>query len=243
VLLRVIPLLEGDHVCGVLMLVRDVTDLRRRDRLLMSKDATIREIHHRVKNNLQTIAALLRLQGRRTRSVEAREAIEESERSIRRIGVVHEALSRDPGDVVRFDEVVRPLIRIVEETAADREPVVRVVVEGDAGLLAGDVATPLAVVLNELLQNAVDHAFPDRAGGTLTICMAQADGSVLLDVVDDGVGLPSGFTIERSGGLGLSIVHALVTSELGGSMELLSDGGTRVHLEIPRRDKGVELAP
>ena len=81
--------------------MRDVTDLRRRDRMLLSKDATIREIHHRVKNNLQTIAALLRLQGRRLESAEAQEAIEESERRIRSIAIVHETLSRDAGDVVR----------------------------------------------------------------------------------------------------------------------------------------------
>ncbi len=82
------------------MLLRDVTDLRRRDRMLLSKDATIREIHHRVKNNLQTIAALLRLQGRRLQSPEAQEAIEESERRIRSIAIVHETLSREPGDEV-----------------------------------------------------------------------------------------------------------------------------------------------
>ena len=109
------------------MLLRDVTDLRRRDRMLLSKDATIREIHHRVKNNLQTIAALLRLQGRRLQSPEAQAAIEESERRIRSIAIVHETLSRDAGDVVRFDEIVQPLVRVVEETVAapDRRSALR----------------------------------------------------------------------------------------------------------------------
>ena len=92
ILLRVIPLLEDRKPAGALILLRDVTDLRRRDRMLMSKDATIREIHHRVKNNLQTIAALLRLQGRRLDSPEARQAIKESERRIRSIAIVHETL-------------------------------------------------------------------------------------------------------------------------------------------------------
>ena len=99
-------------------LLRDVTDLRRRDRMLLSKDATIREIHHRVKNNLQTIAALLRLQARRLPSPEAREALEESERRIRSIAIVHETLSRDAGDVVPFDDIARPLARVVEETVS-----------------------------------------------------------------------------------------------------------------------------
>ena len=141
--------------------MRDVSDLRRRDRMLLSKDATIREIHHRVKNNLQTIASLLRLQGRRLRSPEARAALAESERRIRSIAIVHETLSREAGDVVHFSEIVRPLARLVEDTASSPEHAIRFSVEGDAGDLPGEVATPLAVVLNELMQNAVDHAFPE----------------------------------------------------------------------------------
>ena len=164
VLVHVIPLLESAEVAGGIVMLRDVTDLRHRDRMLVTKDATIREIHHRVKNNLQTIAALLRLQARRLQSDEARAALEESERRIRSIAVVHETLSRDASDVVAFDDIVRPLARLVEETAAGPESRIRFVVDGDAGDLPGELATPLAVVLNELMQNAVDHAFPRRHG-------------------------------------------------------------------------------
>jgi two-component sensor histidine kinase len=91
-------------------------------------------------------------------------------------------------------------------------------------------------VLNELMQNAVDHAFPEDSGrttGKITVQLARSDGQLLVDVVDDGVGLPPGFTVEQSSGLGLSIVHTLVTSELGGTIELRSDAGTRVHLTVP----------
>src|SRR6478672_5366493 len=115
-LCRCLPILATGEVAGGVLLLRDVTDLRRRDRLLISKDATIREIHHRVKNNLQTIAALLRLQGRHLQSPEARAALEESERRIRAIAVVHETLARDPRDVVRFDDIIQPLVRVVQET-------------------------------------------------------------------------------------------------------------------------------
>ena len=137
VLVQAIPLLEEDAIVGVLVLLRDVTDLRRRDRMLVSKDATIREIHHRVKNNLQTIAALLRLQGRHLQSPEARAALEESERRIRAIAVVHETLSRDPRDVVLFDDIVRPLVRVVQETVASPDADLRFEVDGDAGYLPG----------------------------------------------------------------------------------------------------------
>ncbi len=235
-LLQAIPQLADEKVVGVCVLVRDVTDLRRRDRLLLSKDATIREIHHRVKNNLQTIAALLRLQGRRLQSPEAQEAIEESERRIRSIAIVHETLSREPGDEVRFDDIVQPLVRVVAETVTGPDRDLRLAVEGDAGMLPGDLATPLAVVLNELMQNAVDHAFTGADGrttGTISVQLARSDGQLVVDVVDDGVGLPPGFTVEQSSGLGLSIVQTLVTSELGGTIELRSEAGTRVHLTVP----------
>ncbi len=236
-LVHAVPLMEHGRPTGAVILVRDVTDLRRRDRILVSKDATIREIHHRVKNNLQTIAALLRLQSRRLGSAEAQAAIEESERRIRSIAIVHETLARHVTDTVSFDEIIGPLVRVVEETVSTPELRLRFQVEGNAGEVPGDVATPLAVVLNELMQNAVDHAFaaPGFAGGEgcVLLRLKRSADELEIDVVDDGVGLPPRFSLERSGGLGLSIVQTLVTSELGGSIEMYDDHGARVHLRIP----------
>ncbi len=240
VLVRVIPLMDGWKPAGALVLLRDVTDLRRRDRMLMSKDATIREIHHRVKNNLQTIASLLRLQGRRVDSREARTAIAESERRIRSIAIVHETLSREAREFVDFSQVVKPLVRVVEETVSTGDGGLRFEVVGEAGELPGELATPLAVVLNELMQNAVDHAFPtdgdDAVTGTIQVRLHREAGEVDVDVVDDGVGLPDGFTLESSKGLGLSIVQALVTGELGGTLDVgPGDGGRGAdfHARIP----------
>src|SRR3954447_11212884 len=190
VLVRVLPLVDRKQPAGALVLLRDVSDLRRRDRLLLSKDATIREIHHRVKNNLQTIASLLRLQGRRLQSPEARAALSESERRIRSIAIVHETLSREAGDVVSFNEIVRPLARLVEETASTEDHRIRFQVEGDAGELPGEVATPLAVVLNELMQNAVDHAFPEGvaavADAKVEVTLSRDSDHVEIEVRDNG---------------------------------------------------------
>jgi two-component sensor histidine kinase len=219
-----------------------VTDLRRRDRLLLSKDATIREIHHRVKNNLQTIAALLRLQGRRLQSPEAQEAIEESERRIRSIAIVHETLSREPGDEVRFDDIVQPLVRVVAETVTGPDRDLRLAVEGDAGMLPGDLATPLAVVLNELMQNAVDHAFTNGLSeGRVDVRLERGEDVVTMEVRDNGAGLPERFSLDTSRGLGLTIVQALVTGELGGSIEMRSDGGASVTVKVPVAMPRVEL--
>jgi len=242
VLVRVLPLVDQKQPAGALVLLRDVSDLRRRDRLLLSKDATIREIHHRVKNNLQTIASLLRLQGRRLQSPEARAALAESERRIRSIAIVHETLSREAGDVVSLNEIVRPLARLVEDTASTPEHTIRFKVEGDAGELPGEVATPLAVVLNELMQNAVDHAFPEPAGEALVeVTLRRTDGHVEIEVRDNGTGLPDQFTLDGSRGLGLSIVQALVTSELQGSIEMHDDNGTSVRVRVPVEMPRVDL--
>ena len=251
VLLQAMPLLEDERVSGVLVLLRDVTDLRHRDRILLSKEATIREIHHRVKNNLQTIAALLRLQGRRLKTTEAQEAIAESERRIRSIAIAHETLSRDVADIVPFADIVHPLVRVVEETVSTPELRLHFDVEGDAGDLPGELATPLAVVLNELMQNAADHAFPRdedvatddvTTEGHVRIVLGRRGTDLVVEVVDDGVGLPPGFSLDHSRGLGLSIVQALVTGELGGSIDMRHDGGTRVALRIPlRQAKPIDL--
>jgi two-component sensor histidine kinase len=237
ILLRVLPLLDAGRPTGAVLLIRDVTDLRRRDRMLISKDATIREIHHRVKNNLQTIASLLRLQTRRLDSDEARHALAESERRIRSIAIVHETLSHDAADVVAFGEIVRRLVSVVRETVVSDDVRIAFEVTGDAGDVPGEVATPLAVVVNELMQNAVDHAFPDGDARPpecrVVVELARSGSEIGVCVRDNGVGLREDFEQEQSRGLGLSIVRALVTGELGGSLELGSDHGTSVRVRVP----------
>ncbi len=161
-MIRCIPLIAGGALTGAALLLRDVTDLRRRDRLILTKDATIREVHHRVKNNLQTISSLLRLQARRLDEAEAagRIALLEAERRIRAIALVHEILARDATEQVPFDEIVAALVNMIRETSTISFPVTIEVV-GGLGDVAAEVATPLAVAIAELLQNAVEHAFPE----------------------------------------------------------------------------------
>jgi two-component system, sensor histidine kinase PdtaS len=237
VLLRCLPLIDEGVVTGALVLLRDISELRRRDRLLISMDATIREIHHRVKNNLQTISSLLRLQSRRLDSPEAKDALEESVRRIRSIALVHETLSRETGDDVQFNDIVRPLVRMVEESLLSPDRPVRVTVDGDAGKLPARVATPLAVVLTELLQNAVDHGYPrDGDGGGVMVTLENDGNELRLLVTDDGVGLPAGFALEDATGLGLSIVRSLVTSQMEGSIEMRTNPGGRgagVDVRVP----------
>jgi two-component system, sensor histidine kinase PdtaS len=244
VLMRGIPLLDHGVVTGAVVLLRDISELRRRDLLLLSKDATIREIHHRVKNNLQTISSLLRLQGRRLSTPEAKQVIEESVRRVRSIALVHEILSREAGDDVPFVEIVRPVVSMVADSMSSPDHPINFEVRGDGGILPARVATPLAVVLNELLQNAVDHAYPrdvdlSQRPGRVLVTIDRDVKALQMRVTDEGVGLPEGFELDSSTGLGLSIVRTLVTTELSGQIDITrGDGsgarpGTTVALTVP----------
>jgi two-component sensor histidine kinase/PAS domain-containing protein len=243
---RSIPLRPTGELIGGLILVRDVTDLRRRDRELVTKDATIREIHHRVKNNLQTVAALLRLQARRIDSAAAKSALEEAVRRVGSIAIVHETLSQAVEEHVAFDEIADRLGAMVTEVS-DLVGQVRVRRDGSFGELPSETATALAMVLTEILQNAVEHGYPVDAGdhdlpreavpisGEIVVSVRQLVGRLHLTVEDDGRGLPDGFDLDESTNLGLSIVRTLVESELGGQLELTAapGGGTRAVVDVP----------
>ncbi|MGH8968559.1 MAG: sensor histidine kinase [Actinomycetes bacterium] len=235
--LRVIPLTPGGVRTAALVLCRDVTEVRRRERELVGKDVTIREIHHRVKNNLQTVAALLRLQGRRLHDEgdeaarKASQALEEAERRVGSIALVHETLSRTLDDGVAFDEVADRVCASAGEAATSGRAV-HVGRVGDFGELPPEVATPLALVLAELVQNAVEHGLGD-AGGSVEVRVGRTDDALRVSVVDDGAGLPESFDPARTDGLGLQIVRTLVEGELGGSLAMRSrDPGVEVCLRL-----------
>ena len=232
VLVRGIPIIERESRIGAIVLVRDATEIRRRERALMSKDATIREIHHRVKNNLQTVAALLRLQGRRAQSEETREALAEAQLRVASIAVVHESLSKAGSEDVPFEEVVDRVISLVRDLApayavAGVTPVIER--EGECSAIPEELVTPLAMAVSELLQNAVEHAKASR----IRVVISEGAGGISIDVIDDGAGLPATFTME-SAGLGLQIVESLVQNEARGNFRLMAgDGnGTAARIEV-----------
>jgi two-component sensor histidine kinase len=233
--LRAIPLIVGGARTGALILVRDVTELRHRERELMTKDATIREIHHRVKNNLQTVAALLRLQARRLRAPEARAALDEAVRRVGSIAVVHETLSHAPEEIVDFDDIADRVAMMAGEVSA---PEVQVIpkITGSFGPLSASVATPLAMVLTELLQNALQHGFPQAATGQglLEVIAVREQERLTVIVADNGVGLPAGFDLDSATSLGLQIVRTLVVSELGGRLRIMPrpGGGTEAIVDL-----------
>lgn len=230
--LLAIPLTEGDNRIGAVVLVHNVTELRRKDRALISKDATIREIHHRVKNNLQTVSALLRLQARRIEDPKASAAIEEAVRRVVSIALVHETLSATSQDLVQFDEVITKIIQGASELNI-RPNEIQIKKVGEFGLISSMVATPLALVLTELIHNALEHGLSD-SGDLVELRINRQAASMTITVTDNGAGIPNDFSLELNTNLGLQIVQTLTKNELAGKIEFIKQNiGTQVQISFP----------
>jgi two-component system, sensor histidine kinase PdtaS len=230
--LLVLPLLAGGDRIGAIVLLQNVTELRRRERELVTKDATIREIHHRVKNNLQTVSALLRLQSRRIEDPAASAALNEAVRRIASIALVHETLSSSTEASVAFDDVLDRLVTHALELSP-RMGELNISRHGELGSLDPRIATPLSLVVTELIHNALEHGLAE-SGANLAIEVSRLEGSAEIIIFDDGVGLPEGFTILESANLGLQIVRTLTENELKGSIDLIrTNRGTEAKLNFP----------
>lgn len=229
--LLAIPLTESEIRIGAVVLVHNVTELRRRDRALVSKDATIREIHHRVKNNLQAVSALLRLQSRRTEDDLARSAIEEAIRRIASIAHVHETLSTSAQDSVQFDEVVSKLLNSALELST-RPNEIEIRKSGEFGTVPSLIATPLALVLTELIQNSLEHGL-NESGNRLEVTVSRRDKKFKISVIDNGAGLSRDFDPVKSSSLGLEIVRTLTENELSGELRFIRlSPGTEAQIEL-----------
>ena len=233
VTLRTIPIRHRGERVGAIVLVRDTTEMRHQEQELLTKDATIREIHHRVKNNLQTVASLLRIQGRRTHSDVARDALNQAMRRVAAIAVVHDTLSEGLDQVVDFDDVFDRVLMLIAEVASGHNTTVRPTKSGSFGTLPSAYATPLALALTELVTNAVEHGLAGR-DGEVEISAKRRDGVLRVKVRDNGVGLAEG---KVGSGLGTQIVRTLVQGELGGTIDwhTLEGEGTEVTIELPLR--------
>ncbi|MCS0500246.1 sensor histidine kinase [Protaetiibacter mangrovi] len=231
VTLRTIPLRHRGERVGAIVLVRDVTESRHQEQELITKDATIREIHHRVKNNLQTVASLLRIQSRRTHNDVARDALTQAMRRVTAIAVVHDTLSEGLSQNVDFDDVFDRVLLLVAEVASSHNTTVNPTKTGSFGTLPSEYATPLALALTELVTNAVEHGLADR-DGEVVISAKRKNDLLSVRVRDDGVGLPEG---KVGSGLGTQIVRTLIQGELGGTIDwhTLEGEGTEVTIQVP----------
>lgn len=203
---------------------------------LVVRSAIIREMHHRVKNNLQTVAMLLRLQLRDGREVSGREVLTETINRILSIAAVHEILSVEGFRLINVRQLLERVTQHVAATMTQPSLRLSVTVGGDDVYLTSQPATSLALVVTELLQNAVEHAFQGRSDGRIEIRLAQRESGLVLEVTDDGRGLPEGFDPLGGDDLGLKIVHALVTEDLSGTLTFAGGVGTTVTITLPKID-------
>jgi two-component sensor histidine kinase len=218
---------------GALVLVEDVTDVRRREQELRVKEATIREVHHRVKNNLQTIASLLRIQARRVGSDEAARALAEAVERVSSMAVVHEMLAGSADESVDLAEAVRTVVDMVRRGMAESDVGVAVEVTGETGAVPAHVATSLALVVAELVHNAIEHGIGPGRSGTVSVTMRRSADEVSLVVRDTGRGLPAGFSLDSSANLGLAIVRTIVEDDLRGTLTFSGTHGTLVSVRVP----------
>jgi len=231
--LRAIPIRNRGERIGAIVLSRDVTELRHQERELITKDATIREIHHRVKNNLQTVASLLRIQARRTHSDTAREALNQAMRRVAAIAVVHDTLSEGLNQIVDFDAVFDRVLLLIAEVASAHNTTAHPKSSGSFGTLPSAYATPLALALTELVTNAVEHGLAGREG-EVSIEAQRSEETLTVSVRDNGSGMPEG---KVGSGLGTQIVRTLIQGELSGTIDwhTMMGSGTEVTIEIPLR--------
>lgn len=218
---------------SILVLVEDLTEARRRERELDVKEATIREVHHRVKNNLQTIASLLRMQARRSDDEEVRRALDEATARTASMAAVHDLLAHSDHECVDFVAVARRVVELVRSGAVGDDAGVTVHVSGSSGEIDAGTATSLALALTELVHNALEHAFDPGAAGTVHVDVRRAGDALTLVVRDDGRGLAPGVDLADSRGLGFSIVRTLVEEDLRGTLTTTQGGGTRFTISVP----------
>ncbi len=239
--IRSLPLYDMNGRIGGIVLCRDITELRRRDRELQTKDATISEIHHRVKNNLQAVSALLRLQARKTNSDEVKKELKEAQRRVQTIAMVHEGLSQTADEIVDFDKVIADLLKMAVDLATMRDQHIDINFLGKFGMMPAQDATPLSLVLTELITNAIEHGFEGREEGHITISAGRSGSSLNVVVEDDGAGLDAeehgGMARSSGSGLGTQIINTFVTNDFGGRVkwEPRREGGTRVVLDMTLR--------
>ena len=235
--IRIFPLDPADADVSAIAILRDVTELREKDRELAIKETIIREVHHRVKNNLQTIAGLLRLQIRRARNPEVKEILTDVIDRISSIAMVHEYLSHDDVGTVDMKELAYNLLKAAMQGFASPETTIsaRLISSKVRITLPSAKATSAALLINELVQNACKHAFSGRRKGTLDLVLEASEaGDLVLKVRDDGIGFPAGFDVDAEGHLGWNIVRNLVRDDLRGTLKLESSGsGTTVTISIP----------
>jgi len=227
---------------GALITIHDATEERRKRQELKVKTTMIQEVHHRVKNNLQAIAAMLRMQARRTADEEALHALNEAVVRILSVAVIHEFLSLDESQTINVRDVCQRIISQNQQVIVAPGARITFAVEGPAIYLPSQQATACALVVNELIHNALEHGFETQKLGQLKVMLADGGDRVELKIWDDGTRLPMDFDVGSPSSLGLQIVQTLVQDDLHGQLRLENQAdGVLATVEFPKMPVSPEV--
>jgi len=214
---------QNNQEVGLVIHIRDITDVKNKEKELILKSVAIREIHHRVKNNLQTIASLLRIQSRRITDENAKKAFQESINRVLSIAVTHELLAQNGVDDVDIKDILTNIVKGAMLFSKSMNFKLNVEIRGDSVNINSEKATSIALVVNELVQNCVEYAFIGRTEGNIIITIEKGEFVSTVIVADDGIGFQSSKV--KIGSLGLSIVEQLIKDKLKGDFEISSGYG------------------
>ncbi len=238
------PLIDAGRVVGGVIVARDATESKKSEERLKAslreKEMLLKEVHHRVKNNLQVIASMLNLQAGTVQEEPVRVALRDSQNRIRTLALIHEKLhgARDVAEIP-IKEYVRDLTSSLFRSLTPQSASVSLDLDVADILLGIDAAIPVALMLNELVSNSLEHAFPQGGDGAMSITFKPISASrYKMVVADNGVGIPEELDFRNSDSLGLQLV-CLLSKQLGGNIELDRRGGTRFTVEFEELEKEV----
>ncbi|NQT25854.1 PAS domain S-box protein [candidate division KSB1 bacterium] len=232
------PILDSKgNILGYRGIDRDITNRRHADetirKSLEEKEILLKEIHHRVKNNLQIIISLLNLQSYRIEDKAAKQAFENSRQRVYSMALVHEKLYRSNNFAnIQFNDYVKTMTTEIVRASVDISKV-RLEIKVEAVELSIDLAIPFGLIINELITNSIKYAFPDERKGKIQILFKSVKDQYELTVIDDGIGLPDDVYFQKKGSLGMQLIHIL-TEQIGGSIEISREGGTRFTIQIDK---------
>ena len=243
-----IPVVLGVKWKRGILVLQDKTELRKRDQELLVKNSVIKEVHHRVKNNLQSVAGLLRMQSRRSGSDDVKQALQDSIHRIESMALVHEIVSNFDEDYVALRSIIEELWRLLRQGLGSSDQRIDMFYTGDDIIMSSHKASYVSLVMNELFSNLFKHAFKDRTEGHVQVDVRDVRGDGQDDMLhitirDTGCGLPDDFESTRQRRLGLQIIDNLVRNELEGTIAWTSQGtGTVVDIWIHKGEEYARLS-
>lgn len=230
---RFLPISFGRGESRIFLFLTDITESSKQQQQLLVQHSVIKEIHHRVKNNLQTVASLLRMEGRRSDDVAVKNALQESISRIESMALVHDIVSHYEEEYISIRHIFDELCRLLKFGMAQKGQCITCIYEGSDIVISSHRGSYVSLLLNEMISNSIEHGLQGR-DGTITLHVSTDDTHLYLRVLDDGIGLPADFSLHTSQRLGLQIINNLVTHELQGSLTMMNrnDGETGVEVYI-----------